>query len=131
MERERFIEAVFRMRDGSSSRYYMKFDAWVRVEQKIVDAPATMSVITAETMETSPAVNIGDTLRSVPGVNVIQTGARDYGMLALYDLDWTWVASHSGGGTPGSHEVDPRLRLETARRDAEGLEREGFGATVG
>ncbi len=53
-----------------------------RVEQKIVDAPATMSVITAEAMETSPAVNIGDTLRSVPGLNVIQTGARDFNVTA-------------------------------------------------
>jgi outer membrane receptor protein involved in Fe transport len=53
-----------------------------RVEQKIVDAPATMSVITAETMETSPAVHIGDTLRSVPGLNVIQTGARDFNVTA-------------------------------------------------
>jgi len=53
-----------------------------RAEQKIVDAPATMSVITSETMEQSPATNIGDTLRTVPGVNVIQTGARDFNVTA-------------------------------------------------
>ena len=53
-----------------------------KVEQKLVDAPATMSVITSETLETPPAQNMADTLRSVPGVNVIQTGARDINLTA-------------------------------------------------
>ncbi len=41
------------------------------------DAPTTISVIDAETIESSAARNVGDLLRSVPGVNVIQSSARD------------------------------------------------------
>jgi len=48
-----------------------------KVETKLVDAPATMSVIGPETLESTPAQNFGDLLRSVPGMNVIQTSARD------------------------------------------------------
>jgi outer membrane receptor protein involved in Fe transport len=48
-----------------------------KVEQKLVDAPATMSVVTEEALVTSPAQNYADLLRSVPGMNVIQMGARD------------------------------------------------------
>jgi outer membrane receptor protein involved in Fe transport len=51
-----------------------------RAEQALVDAPATMSVVTASTIESSPAQNYGDLLRSVPGLNVIQTSARDINM---------------------------------------------------
>jgi outer membrane receptor protein involved in Fe transport len=43
----------------------------------LVDVPATMSVLTSETIATSPAENYGDLLRAVPGLNVIQTSARD------------------------------------------------------
>jgi outer membrane receptor protein involved in Fe transport len=53
-----------------------------KLEQRLVDAPATMSVITSEMLATTPAQNIGDTLRSVPGLNVIQTSARDINMTA-------------------------------------------------
>lgn len=48
-----------------------------RIEEKIIDSPATISVITSESIEANPAQNFGDLLRSVPGVNVIQTSARD------------------------------------------------------
>jgi iron complex outermembrane receptor protein len=48
-----------------------------RVEQQLVNAPAAVSVVTAETIENSPATNIGDLLRAVPGVNVAQVSARD------------------------------------------------------
>jgi iron complex outermembrane receptor protein len=48
-----------------------------KVETKLVDAPATMSVIGTDTLATTPAQNFGDLLRSVPGMNVIQTSARD------------------------------------------------------
>jgi outer membrane receptor for ferrienterochelin and colicins len=48
-----------------------------KVESTITNAPATMSVITAETLATSPSQNFGDLLRSVPGTNVIQMSARD------------------------------------------------------
>lgn len=46
-------------------------------ESSIVDAPATLSVVSSEQILSSPAQNMGDLLRSVPGVNIIQTSARD------------------------------------------------------
>jgi iron complex outermembrane receptor protein len=48
-----------------------------KVETKVIDAPATMSVVTSETLATSPAQTYADLLRAVPGMNVIQTSARD------------------------------------------------------
>jgi outer membrane receptor protein involved in Fe transport len=48
-----------------------------KVETSIVNAPATMSVISEETILASPAQNYGDLLRSVPGLNVVQMSARD------------------------------------------------------
>ena len=49
-------------------------------ETTIINAPATMSVITPDILATTPAQNYGDLLRSVPGLNVIQTSARDINM---------------------------------------------------
>ena len=46
-------------------------------ETALVDVPVTMSVLTSDTIAASPAQNYGDLLRSVPGLNVIQTSARD------------------------------------------------------
>ena len=51
-----------------------------KVESTLVNAPATLSVVTAETIASSPAQNYGDLLRSVPGLNVIQLSARDINM---------------------------------------------------
>ena len=48
-----------------------------KVESRLVDAPATMSVITAQQLEANPAQNYADLFRSVPGVNAIQLSARD------------------------------------------------------
>jgi outer membrane receptor protein involved in Fe transport len=48
-----------------------------RAEGTLIDAPVTMSVLTGETLASTPAQNYGDLLRSVPGVNAIQTSARD------------------------------------------------------
>jgi outer membrane receptor protein involved in Fe transport len=48
-----------------------------KTEASLVDAPATMSVVTSEVLASTPALNYGDLLRSVPGVNVIQLSARD------------------------------------------------------
>jgi len=48
-----------------------------RSEVALEDAPTTISVIDRSTIETSAARNVGDLLRSVPGVNVIQSSARD------------------------------------------------------
>jgi outer membrane receptor for ferrienterochelin and colicin len=47
-----------------------------RTEQQLVNAPATVSLVTSETIQNSPAINIGDLLRAVPGVNVSQISAR-------------------------------------------------------
>lgn len=48
-----------------------------RVETELINAPATVSVVTSEEIMNSPAQNFGDLLRNVPGVNVIQMSARD------------------------------------------------------
>jgi outer membrane receptor protein involved in Fe transport len=48
-----------------------------RSEEQLVNAPAAVSVITAQTIENSPATNMGDLLRAVPGINVTQVSARD------------------------------------------------------
>ena len=48
-----------------------------RTAVRVVDAPVTTSVVTGESLRTTASSNIGDVLRSVPGVNVIQLSARD------------------------------------------------------
>jgi outer membrane receptor protein involved in Fe transport len=48
-----------------------------RGEQQLVNAPAAVSLVTTETIQNSPATNIGDLLRAVPGLNVTQASARD------------------------------------------------------
>lgn len=49
-----------------------------RVEANASDAPATLSVVDAETIATAPSQTWADLLRSVPGTNVIQMSARDF-----------------------------------------------------
>ena len=51
-----------------------------KTESTVINAPATISVVGADTIATSPAQNFGDLLRSTPGLNVIQTSARDINM---------------------------------------------------
>ena len=48
-----------------------------KVEQALVNAPATVTLINSRAIETSPSTNYADLLRSVPGLNVTQTSARD------------------------------------------------------
>ena len=48
-----------------------------RVESQLIDAPATMTVVSGETLNALPSHDFGDVLRSVPGVNVVQLSARD------------------------------------------------------
>lgn len=48
-----------------------------RTEQRLQEAPAAMTVITADELETSAVDDYGDVLRNVPGVNVSQISARD------------------------------------------------------
>jgi len=48
-----------------------------KVEQQLVDAPATISVIGPRALSVAPSNNYADLLRSVPGVNITQISARD------------------------------------------------------
>ncbi len=48
-----------------------------RTEQRLQEAPASMTVISAAELETAPVDDFGDILRNVPGVNVTQISARD------------------------------------------------------
>ena len=48
-----------------------------RTEEKLINAPVTMSVITAQTIENAPTRNFADLLRAVPGINITQVSARD------------------------------------------------------
>jgi iron complex outermembrane receptor protein len=49
-----------------------------RVEQQLVNAPATVSVVTTDVIQSTPATNYAELLRSVPGVNIAQTSAREF-----------------------------------------------------
>ena len=53
-----------------------------RAEQQLLDAPVSITVIGPAQLETSPADNYGDLLRGVPGLNVVQTSARDINVTA-------------------------------------------------
>jgi iron complex outermembrane receptor protein len=46
-------------------------------DEKLIDATATMSVITSQTIETAPSANFAELLRTIPGVNITQVSARD------------------------------------------------------
>ncbi len=48
-----------------------------KLQEELVNAPATVSVLPSRVIETFPAQNYGDLLRVVPGLNVIQMSARD------------------------------------------------------
>ena len=48
-----------------------------RNETNLVDAPATMSVVTAEQIKGSPATSYGDVLLTLPGLNVVEPAAGD------------------------------------------------------
>ena len=49
-----------------------------KVEQQLVNAPATMTVVSSDVITSTPATNYAELFRSVPGVNVAQTSARDF-----------------------------------------------------
>ena len=46
-------------------------------EEKLINAPATMTVIGAQTIESAPTQNFAELLRAVPGMNITQVSARD------------------------------------------------------
>ena len=48
-----------------------------RTEEKVGDAPATMSVITTRTIQQATSQNFAELLRPIPGVNMTQVSARD------------------------------------------------------
>lgn len=48
-----------------------------KVEQQLINAPATVSVINTQTLASKPAADYAGLFRAVPGVNVSQTSARD------------------------------------------------------
>lgn len=48
-----------------------------RTEERLINAPATMTVITTQTIEAAPSRNFAELLRSVPGLNLTQVSARD------------------------------------------------------
>jgi outer membrane receptor protein involved in Fe transport len=48
-----------------------------KTEEKLVNAPATMTVIGAPLIERAPSQNFADLLRTVPGLNITQVSARD------------------------------------------------------
>ena len=48
-----------------------------RTEERLINAPATMTVITGPIIETAPTQNFAELLRSVPGLNITQVSARD------------------------------------------------------
>lgn len=49
-----------------------------KVEQQLVNAPATVSVVTSDVIQSTPATNYAELFRAVPGVNISQTSARDF-----------------------------------------------------
>ena len=51
-------------------------------ESTVIDAPATVSVVTGEQIAASSAQNYGDMLRTVTGLNVVQSSARDVNLAA-------------------------------------------------
>jgi iron complex outermembrane receptor protein len=48
-----------------------------RTDQQLVNAPASVTLITTETLQNTPGTNMGDLLRAVPGINITQLTARD------------------------------------------------------
>jgi len=48
-----------------------------RTEEKLINTPVTMTVITAQQIEEAPTRNFAELLRSVPGINITQVSARD------------------------------------------------------
>src|SRR5215510_13293946 len=48
-----------------------------KVESTLINAPATITVIGSDELQNAPSQNLGDVLRNVPGMNVIQMSARD------------------------------------------------------
>ena len=66
--------------EGQPDLYRFSTDVVVtasRREQRTIDAPVSMTVIDRRQIESSPAQNVADLLRGVPGLNVVEVSARD------------------------------------------------------
>ena len=48
-----------------------------RTEEKLINAPVTMTVIGAQAIQSAPTQNFAELLRTVPGLNLTQVSARD------------------------------------------------------
>ena len=53
-----------------------------KTEEKLINAPATMTVIDPQTIQSAPTQNFAELLRAVPGVNITQVSARDINITA-------------------------------------------------
>jgi outer membrane receptor protein involved in Fe transport len=53
-----------------------------KTEEKLINAPATMTVIGPQTIQNAPSQNFAELLRAVPGVNITQVSARDINVTA-------------------------------------------------
>ena len=51
-----------------------------RIEADLASAPAAVSVVRADQIAAAASSNIGDLLRAVPGLNVVQTTAREFNL---------------------------------------------------
>jgi outer membrane receptor protein involved in Fe transport len=51
-----------------------------RMEADLQGLPTAVTVVPSAQLETAPATKIGDLMRTVPGLNVVQTSARDINM---------------------------------------------------
>ena len=49
-----------------------------KIEQQLVNAPATVSVVSSDVINSTPSTNYAELFKSVPGVNLTQTSARDF-----------------------------------------------------
>jgi outer membrane receptor protein involved in Fe transport len=65
-------------KEGEAPRYEEQVVVTAsKVEQELVNAPATVSIVSAQTLESKSNQDYASLFRSVPGVNVSQTSARD------------------------------------------------------
>jgi outer membrane receptor protein involved in Fe transport len=53
-----------------------------RLEQKLVNAPATVTLISSQTIASAPSASYAELMRGVPGMNVTQTSARDINLVS-------------------------------------------------
>jgi iron complex outermembrane receptor protein len=60
----------------------------------VVNAPATVTVISEQTIRHLPSQNVAELLRAVPGMNVVRTSAREFN-----------VTSRGGGGVMPSAQL--------------------------